>query len=444
VLPHRRDTLINGNFRKKALLQEFYFRTDNNLTIQLRGWIQQNFRNLPPLMSYEGDARTEYQKDGQYRLSAGVKKYTERSVYQYTGGWNFARMDYFHQSKMHQFILSDAQSREESWFNQFRFQYRLDKMILTVSGDAVLAKVRSFEKVKSEGYKKWRGETGWMLQWQFRPSDRSGYYLISRGEVFEKQIIPFIPSAGGEWKLTKDFPLLLKMNITRNYHKPGLNDLYWNPGGNPELLPEEGFTGEIMLAADGKRKSSFLNQELSFYFSDIRNWILWQPSVSGAWYWEATNIDLVRAYGAEYNFSSTIRRGHWTYGTSGNYAFTRTFRPALPAGSGYSGKSQLIYIPRHTANLHLSVSHKFWSLLGDLAFTGKRETQMAEQQSTGMPLPEFWLLNTSLQKHFPGKSVDWGIKWKVENLLNARYQQILWRAMPERNYSLTLTVRFKR
>jgi len=445
VLPHRRDTLFNGDFGKKALLQELYFRTGNGLTFHARGWIQQNDRNFPPLMSYEGDARTEFQKDDQYRLNAGLKKFTGKLSYQYTAGWNHARMDYFHQSKTHQYILRDAQSREESWSNQFRIQYRLPRLVLTASADAAWVTVNSEEKVKMEGYEKRRGETGWMLQGQYQTSGRSGLYLIYRGEWYDGEFIPLIPSAGGEWKVLETFPLTMKMNVTRNYHKPGLNDLYWNPGGNPELLPEEGFTGEIMLSAAGKKETNFLNQEISLYFSDIRNWIMWQPAANGAWYWEATNIDLVRAYGAEYNFSSMLQSGNWKFVSSGNYAYTRAFRPHALSGPGSSGRSQLIYLPVHAANLHLAVSLKTWSLLGDLSFTGQRLTQMSDpQRPDGLTLPPFGLLNTSLQKHFSGKNLEWGIKWKVENLLNARYQQILWRPMPERNYSLTLTLAIKK
>ena len=69
---------LGGDYGKIAALQEVYYRTDNNLTFQARGWIQKNRRNLPPLMSYEGSPRTEYQKDDQYRLNIGAKKYSEK------------------------------------------------------------------------------------------------------------------------------------------------------------------------------------------------------------------------------------------------------------------------------------------------------------------------------------------------------------------------------
>lgn len=55
-------------------------------------------------------------------------------------------------------------------------------------------------------------------------------------------------------------------------------------------------------------------------------------------------------------------------------------------------------------------------------------------------LDPFFLTNLSLQKKLVAGNLEWGIRAQVDNLFNARYQQMLWRPMPGRNYSITLTV----
>src|SRR5690606_5102290 len=61
VLPKRIDTLTNADYRKEGILQEFYLRNYNNSISGIRIWYQNNRRNLPQLMSYEGSKREEYQ-----------------------------------------------------------------------------------------------------------------------------------------------------------------------------------------------------------------------------------------------------------------------------------------------------------------------------------------------------------------------------------------------
>ena len=71
---------------------------------------------------------------------------------------------------------------------------------------------------------------------------------MMRQEYVDGDFTPIVPFFGFDFRLVKEKDLILKGNIARNFHMPTLNDLYWLPGGNPDLLHGEGFSFELGLA----------------------------------------------------------------------------------------------------------------------------------------------------------------------------------------------------
>ena len=69
----------------------------------------------------------------------------------------------------------------------------------------------------------------------FQPNSRLLFSFLFRSEIYDNKVIGFIPSLGTEYLIGAKRNYALKMNLSRNYHQPGLNDLYWFPGGNPDL-----------------------------------------------------------------------------------------------------------------------------------------------------------------------------------------------------------------
>ena len=88
-------------------------------------------------------------------------------------------------------------------------------------------------------------EAGLMAHVQYRPTAAWGLFALLRSEWYDAALIPFIPSAGAEYNISGRYPTAIKINAARNYHKPTLNELYWIPGGNPGLKPEDGLTADI-------------------------------------------------------------------------------------------------------------------------------------------------------------------------------------------------------
>ena len=87
--------------------------------------------------------------------------------------------------------------------------------------------------------------------------------------------------------------------MSRNFRFPTLNDLYFLPGGNPDLKKEHGisYDGGVSFAV-GRGGSYSLHGEATWFDSYIDDWIVWLPTFKGFWT-PKKNIKEVHAYGVE-------------------------------------------------------------------------------------------------------------------------------------------------
>ena len=107
-------------------------------------------------------------------------------------------------------------------------------------------------------------------QYMFEQNDSRGVSTWSAGMVFNL------------WRKV----LQVKGNVAYNYRFPGMNDLYWRPGGNPEVKPEDGYSYDASVAYRKQLcRGLSLDAEVSGYLMYIDNWILWLPKDGNQWIW---------------------------------------------------------------------------------------------------------------------------------------------------------------
>ncbi len=444
VIPGNTDTLENAGYYKAGVLQEFYLRHYNDNISSLRLWYQASNRDLPQLMSYQGSKREEYQSDGQFRAQYEWKRYTDVVNYHFFSGLNTTQLNYYRATPDFGFVNQDSKSNETGFLNHLRIFRQFDeKTYATVTFDANYYQVEASDKITANGYRENRMETSLMLNMHMKPGDRLAFFLLLRSETYDENMVPFIPSAGMEWQPMRSLPLVVRTNLARNYHKPTLNDLYWMPGGNPELLSEDGYTGDVSLSAGIQNEKIKFSNEITGFISRIENWIAWQPAASGAYFWEANNIKDVFSRGLEYQFSSEIHSGPFSVRSGGNYSFTLTTNlNALHSADESRGK-QLIYIPKHKAGAYIGLSWQDFTIRFDINGVGKRYTKSSNQESDFEQVLNPYLLG----KFAAEKQMSWNkfqarLKLAVDNVFNQHYQSILWRPMPGRFYTLTLALKY--
>jgi len=446
VLPMHESVQKNAGYAKLGALQELYCRLAKH-TLSAKLWAYQSDRDLPQLMSFEGDVRKETQNDWNIRAVGSWKYLTEKSKLELLVGLNRNQLNYFRSSTEANFVNFDSRSKEKSYTANLNFDWKpQEKLSLDWSLSSGYHQVSVFDRAQKIGYDHDRLEFSLLNAVHFQPDSKWLFSFLFRTDLYDSKLIGFIPSFGAEYLVDKKQNVALKLNVSRNYHQPSLNDLYWFPGGNSSLKPEDGYSGDLAISYSKRSDKVILSGQITGFASLIDNWIVWQPSSSGASYWEANNLRKVFARGAEVQLSvhSQISR-NLTFDLKGNYSHSATSNiDAVPSVDGSRGK-QLIYIPKDKANLFAEADYKKYYLKLNAPFTGKRYTSSNNVESDyEKVLNPYWLLDMSVGRRIDFKPFLMDVVVGVENLTNSDYMAILWRPMPGRYYSLTIQISYKK
>ena len=107
------------------------------------------------------------------------------------------------------------------------------------------------------GYDKGRVELSGSLSAKWQPIDRMGMSVVLREEMYGDKWVPLIPAFFIDGILSKKGNIVAKASVSRNYRFPTLNDLYFLPGGNPDLKNEHGFSYDAGVSFEVGKKSVY-------------------------------------------------------------------------------------------------------------------------------------------------------------------------------------------
>lgn len=250
-----------------------------------------------------------------------------------------------------------------------------------------------------------------------------------RQELINSSLVPFIP----EISISKKGGLIqTALKLNRVYRNPTLNDLFWAPGGNSDLLAEDGWGGEIHTEFSYKKGKFNLVTSLTGYTRSVDNWIIW-TLISGSSFFSPRNINKVWSRGVEYSFSSKVRlNNQLELSNSFNYNLNlSTFQEAQEFPRKEIG-DQLLYTPVHQLNNNFSLVRG--------KFEGRFITRYFSS-SNG--------INAELEPYITGdlhltykhliENHRINIQFQVNNIWNESYRIIEFRPMAGRNFLLNIT-----
>lgn len=439
---HQQQT--NAKYRKEGVLAELYWQAGNDNLISVNAWIQDSDRDLPPIMSRQGSGQEETQEDSEMRATASWQKFWKKSSAKYTFGAVQTELDYLLQNDTELGIFTnfDSQSKQQSLFNKYQMQFQ---PLETVNIEGELSynyhKVDILDRKTDEGYNAERNEASLALNSHYELSKRMTVLALLRGEFVDGSFSPFIYTVGTEYQPLPTLErITLRANFTRNYHLPSLNDLYWVPGGNSDLKPEEGYSSTVGISYNYPKKENFtFTTSLDGFVSKIDDWIIWRPSEFR--YWTADNIKKVYSRGIEYTLSTNYRWQKIELALQGNYAYTKTTNEEKLYNGDESAGKQLIYIPEHKANFLLGGKINTFYINYTYSFTGQRFTT-SNNEETRHTLPAYALNAVSFGKIFHTERFNIDAQFKLNNIFNISYQSILYRPMPGINGNILIKIDF--
>lgn len=453
----------NADYRKYGISEELYIRPSDNTTLSAKSWYQNAYRHIPMVMSYEGSDTTNRQNrqdDNTIKAVINGSYYGDKLESRFQSGIDYQELDYkvsimvggYEENKP-----VNSGSEMFSWYNNFSMKYSFTENIsASVNFDYNHFNISTLDSANQTGYDEKRNEFSFFSGMYFNFLEKINLSACIRKDWLPDTITPLIYNFGFSYKPFSKHDFVYKLSFARNYHNPTLNDLYWQPGGNTDLLPEEGYTTETGLHYIRHNENSNLEIQLTAYYSEINNWILWLPSVKG--YWEPLNIKKVKSYGAESNISYSTNIRSFKIKMLANYAFTKSLNYGEPLVDGdESYGKQLPFIPVHSANAYFSVNYSYFYVNYQYQYYGVRyllssnrvglidDSEFFDAESPDVPYYQLYaqhLNHISIGKTFKFKNFKIASELKIKNLFNEVYRNVLNRFMPQRNYSLMLKFDF--
>lgn len=263
-----------------------------------------------------------------------------------------------------------------------------------------------------------------------RISKYFSWHTNLRQEFYSKFIAPFLFNIAAQFYPLGKEKFSISVEGGRNFRAPTINDLYWIPGGNLDILPESSWGGELKSNYKLKQKKWQLNFSQQIYMYSIKNQIRWLPSNSG--FWQAQNIASVLTWGyePELSFSYTPHR-NWKLQTQFFYHLNNSFESAE--------RWQNIYVPKHQVKSVLYL--KFKSFYTELSQEWSSERYTSRDNSTS--LDAYALYDLALGKAFKFSEHQLLLQFRVANIGNEAYALYAGRPMPGRAFYGTINYQWK-
>lgn len=254
-------------------------------------------------------------------------------------------------------------------------------------------------------------------------------------ELTEGKIRPFRPGIYFNYHPNKKFEL--KGQLSKHYRIPTFNDLYWQPGGNPNLLPEQGWLSELHTFYQIKNWCINLN----LFYNIINEEIIWLPDSSRIW--KPKNVAKVRNRGFDVNVAYQYQLNTKAK-VQVNTAYT--FVEAVKIENNISNQKpndidlfkQLIYKPKHKAVVNAKFFYQNFTFNWAYRLVGKRYTTTDHSNF----MPAYQLSDFTFSYLVPVDKLDLQLSATVYNLFNTPYEVIEKRPMPGRHFLLTSNFKF--
>lgn len=422
---HRKEAA----YKQAGFMQEAYFRPNEYSSVSANIWVQYGDRRLPQPIIVNV---TQHEKQEDFSLK-------------YYMGYDWAKGKHRFEAKS-AFLLNTLQydkwysndyfSNDEN-FNRSRTLHLSAAYNYTFSSRLILSASATYvnDGIDASSYSA-DGATRDVFSFQgsIRWSPFSFLTLNAQGmgEVNDGRFAPTY-SGGAAISLVPGL-LTLKGNAAYNYKYPGLNDLYWEPGGNPDLQPEKGVSCDGTLTLECPiGLSSSLKAEATYYWMNIDDWIMWLPTSN--WFWEPRNVQNVLSHGLELLTEYEYEITDFRLKVGLNYTYSPSVNRERNFEEDATYRCQLPYIPKHKANARLAVDYKNASLTWQTAYTGVRYTTADESYET----TDYTIHHLTVGYSFRFKNgCKLSPKVRIDNIANAYYESTQYYPMPLRSFSGSL------
>ena len=445
----------SGSFKDMHLLQEVYYNTRKGDRFGLNAWYIQSNRELPMLTTDYGDENDfeNRQRENTFRGILSWDHMRENWKLGVKGGYIHTEMKYDYKRDAGNGVMTSmtrSRSKVNTFYGQTEGEYYIGKKwLFTLNASAHQHFVESRDKniIRQDGnkaivgYSKGRTELSGSTSAKWQPNDRMGMSVVLREEMYGEDWTPLIPAFFIDGVVSKKGNIMFKASASRNFRFPTLNDLYFLPGGNPDLKRESGWTYDVGASfAIGKEDVYSWSGSINWFDSHVEDWILWLPTIKG--FFSPKNIKDVHAYGIEMksDFSIVLKKD-MQLSLNGTLSWTPSINEGDPMSpADQSVGKQLPYVPEWSSSITGRLTWKQWALLYKWCFYSERFTMSSNDISLTGKLPAYFMSNLTLERSVETRWAELSLKGVVNNLFNEEYLSVLSRPMPRINFEFFIGI----
>ncbi len=437
VIGGREEKLAHAEMQQHGFLAQIGYDPGVRHAFTLRLWVQETKRNIPPTMLQSINEST--QQDYACRLVGDWHWNPRARLYVTT------RAAIIHEGLVYDPGFSQQISNTTMWSGLFStginyyFGSHHKRLLSNWIGNAVAtamwsaAEVSEFVPHTEQVRLTFAGGIGKYVR------NNDEFNISGRIETIDGN---FISPVGSVWYYLEIKKwIAVRTSVSNNYRVPTFNDLYWVPGGNPDLKAETSWTEEFTLEFKYRTRTEDFQIEyfVTVYNRNITNMITWIPLAA---YWSPQNIAEVQSYGVEHRFKVDKQIGRLKLKLTANADYVRSEYKRSENPNDVSIGKQLIYVPAWFGGGSFTAQFDDYFIIYTHQYTDLRFTTRDHLEF----LPGFDIAGAAAgwSTISTFNSAEYGINlfFRCNNILDEQYQAVAWRPMPGRSYMIGCSVQF--
>ena len=421
----------HNSLKSFGLFQKISANLPDNNYLEVAAWYQVKNKEVPRPMGSYGES-LQSQSDSSLKVFAKWKKLFLKTSLEFKMGYNSDYLRYIDKKPDidGEYIIDSEISTQQGYFDVNSRFFHFRNLTIDVGGNLTLigANISSFTEPVNEYRANIIASAKYQLnQFRLLGSVRQNFNPFNTPSPLVSFGINYHPLRWDSW---------VKANVSNRFRLPGLNDKYWQPGGNPDLLPETGWSMNVgggTQILNKLKTGNTLKFELDAFSGWINDWIQWVP---GNGYWSPVNYKKVWSRGLEIGASFNFIAEKLSFSIASNYSLT--FSTVEEIANQELLNKQLRYVPKNIIinslyieyqNVYATIGHKYF---------GERFT--TENNDPVFALDPFSILDLTLGYSIGKILPESFVQIRVTNILNEEYQMIRSYPMPGRAWYLGLVI----
>ncbi len=401
----------NAAFSLQNLLQSLYWTPNTKQQFALHYWWQSASRNIPPTIVQNNSEA--YQDDLAHRLVFDWQYQNKTYLTNFKAGLFSEDLNYFDPE-----IGLEALSHFDNIFSEISNQWLID-----TRSSISLGFLYNYTQATADGYQDGVHENRSALFANYQLSRRKLQLNIGlRQEWVQNRWTPLAPSLALDYNCFSFFQI--KAKVSKNYRLPTLNDRFWKPGGNEDLLAENGWSEELSFLFSKINTNHIFHFTITAFNRNIDNWILWSIR-PGEQFWSANNIAKVWSRGLESGMDYTFYKNNFKLKIGFAYDYIRSTNQIALAFPSIQKGEQLLYTPQHQAHGKIDFEFKKIQFVYRHYYTG-------QTRGINEAIEDYQTADIDLRYRFSLAKAPCELFFTIRNLWDQDYFVIERRPMPGR------------